>query len=205
MLHAHAMDLRAIAHWVSRHLDDIEHEQRVSRIASTLFDLTSPLHRLDPRARNLLRAAALVHDVGRSIDKSEHPAEGARLVLDDSALKLPDHDRRALAFLTFYHRDGLPRPGSEKLLKDAHDRPALRKVLSLLRAADALDSRSLESPRLLFSLKKKRVQVICYLEDFSAKARRVYQRRKKFRLMGEELGCAVEVDVRSADALTLVA
>jgi exopolyphosphatase/guanosine-5'-triphosphate,3'-diphosphate pyrophosphatase len=199
------MDLRAIAHWVSRHLDDIEHEQRVSRIASTLFALTSPLHRLDPRARNLLRAAALVHDVGRSIDKSEHPAKGARILLDDPALKLPDHDRRALAFLTFYHRDGLPRLGAEKLLKDAHDRPSLRKMLGLLRAADALDSRSLESPRLIFTLKKKRLHVMCYLEDFSNKARRVYQRRRKFRLIEEELGCAVEIDVRSADALTLVA
>jgi exopolyphosphatase/guanosine-5'-triphosphate,3'-diphosphate pyrophosphatase len=205
MLHAHAMDLRAIAHWASRHLDDVEHEQRVSRIASTLFDLTSPLHRLDPRARNLLRAAALVHDVGRSVNKSEHPAEGARILLRDGSLKLHDHDRRALAFLTFYHRDGLPRLGNEKLLKESHDRPTLRAVLALLRGADALDSRSLESPRLVFSLKKKRLQVTCYLEDFSSKARRVYQRRKKFRLMEEELDCAVEVAVRSADALTLVA
>jgi len=35
----------------------------------------------------------------------------------------------------FYHRDGLPRLGAESLLRDDHDRPALRKVLALLRAA----------------------------------------------------------------------
>src|SRR6266567_739746 len=58
------MDLRPIAHWVSRRLDQgIEHEQRVVRIASTLFDLTADLHQLNAGDRNLLRAAALVHDV----------------------------------------------------------------------------------------------------------------------------------------------
>jgi exopolyphosphatase/pppGpp-phosphohydrolase len=205
MLIPTVMDLRPIAHWVTRHLEDIEHEQRVARIASTLFDLTAPMHKLDARARNLLRAAALVHDVGRAVTKSEHPAEGAQMLLRDSALRLPDHDRRALAFLTFYHRDGLPRRGAEKLLRDAHDRPSMRKMLGLLRAADALDSRSLESPQLVFGIRKRRVHVACYLRDISGKARRVYLRRKKFQLLEEELGCEVNVDVRSAEALTLVA
>jgi exopolyphosphatase/pppGpp-phosphohydrolase len=205
MLIRTAMDLKPIAHWVSRHLEAIEHEQRVVRIASELFDLTEGIHRLDARVRNLLRAAALVHDVGRCVNKEEHPVVGARMVLRDRALRVSDYERRALAFLTFYHRDALPRLGEEALLADGHDRASLRKVLGLLRAADALDSRSLESPRLVFSLKKRRVQVTCYLQDFTGKARRVYLRRKKFQLMEDELSCAVEVDVRSADALTLVA
>ena len=206
MLSRNAMDLRAIAHWVARHLDGgIEHEQRVVRIASTLFDLTADLHDLSPRYRRLLRAAALVHDVGRSVNKPEHPRAGARLVLRDRSLGLGPFDRRALAFLTLYHRDGLPALGDESILRAAHDRVALRKVLALLRAADALDSRSLESPRLVFGLKKRRLHVACYLEDFSGKARRVYLRRKKFTLMEDEIGCTVEVDVRSAEALTMVA
>lgn len=205
MLHSTAMDLRPIAHWVARHLEDIEHEQRVARIASTLFDLTAALHDLDSRCRNLLRAAALVHDVGRSIDKAEHPAAGARLVLRDESLRLGRHEREMLAFMTLYHRDGLPREGDEKLLRDDYDRPALRKLLALLRAADALDSRSLESPQLVFGLRKRKLHVACYLRDVSGKARRVYLRRKKFRLLEEELGCTVEVDVRSAEALPLVA
>jgi exopolyphosphatase/pppGpp-phosphohydrolase len=200
------MDLRPIAHWVSRRLESIEHEQRVVRVASTLFDLTADLHHLTAAHRNLLRAAALVHDVGRSIDKDDHPVVGARLLLADRSLPIDRADRRALAFLTLYHRNGIPRRGDEPLVSSNSDERAdLRKVLALLRAADALDSRSLESPQLVFGLKKRRVHVTCYLRDLTSKARRVYLRRKKFRLLEEELACTVEVDVRSAEALTLVA
>jgi exopolyphosphatase/pppGpp-phosphohydrolase len=205
MLTATVTDLRAIVRWASGHLDSLAHEHRVFRIASTLFDLTREIHGLDASARHLLRAAAIVHDVGRSVDKADHPRIGARLVLRDRRLRVSDDDRRALAFLTLYHRDGLPERGGEALLKPDDDRETLRKVLALLRAADALDSRSKESPRLVFGLKKKRLKVTCYLEQLCPKARRVYQRRKKFRLLERELGCTIEVDVRSADALKLVA
>jgi exopolyphosphatase/pppGpp-phosphohydrolase len=205
MLTATVMDLRAIARWTSEHLDTLAHEHRVFRIASTLFDLTREIHALDGPARNLLRAAAIVHDVGRSVDKADHPRIGARLVLRDRRLRVTDGDRRALTFLTLYHRDGLPEWGDEAFLTAGDDRETLRKVLALLRAADALDSRSKESPRLVFGLKKKRLKVTCYLEQPCPKTKRVYERRKKFRLLERELGCTIEVDVRSADALKLVA
>jgi exopolyphosphatase/pppGpp-phosphohydrolase len=205
MLTATVTDLRAIARWASGHLDSLGHEHRVFRIASTLFDLTREIHGLNAPALNLLRAAAIVHDVGRSVDKADHPRIGARLVLRDRRLRVTDDERRALAFLTLYHRDGLPDWGDEAFLRPDDDRETLRKVLALLRAADALDSRSKESPRLVFGLKKKRLKVTCYLEELCAKTRRVYQRRKKFRLLERELGCTIEVDVRSAEALKMVA
>jgi exopolyphosphatase/pppGpp-phosphohydrolase len=205
MLASTAMDLRAVAQWTAARLDTLEHERRVARVASTLFDLTQPLHELRFFHRHLLRAAALVHDVGRSVNKDEHPLAGARMILRDRSLRATESDRRALAYLTLYHRDSVPAAGDESILRDGDDADALRKLLALLRAADALDSRSLESPRLVFGLKKRRLHVNCYLEDLTPKARRIYQRRKKFRLMEEEIGVRVEVDVLSAEILQLVA
>jgi exopolyphosphatase/pppGpp-phosphohydrolase len=199
------MDLSDIAHWVEHHLEGIGHEQRVVRISSSLFDLTRELHALPYTMRNLLRAAALVHDVGRSIDRDNHPAVGAGMILRSRSLRLTEADRRALAFLTLYHRDELPDFGEEEILHEEDNRQLLRKTLSLLRAADALDSRSLESPRLVFGLKRKRLKITCYLQDPTSKSRRVYQRRKKFQMLEDELDCCVEVDVRSAHALQLVA
>lgn len=205
MLTATAMDLRAVAYWASDYLDSLSHEQRVFRIASTLFDLTRDIHHLDQGARHLLRAAAIVHDIGRSVAKGGHESTGAQLVLRDKRLRVPEADRRALAFLTLYHRGPVPDAGDERLLKADDDRETLRKLLALLRAADALDSRSKERPRLVFGLKKKRLKVTCYLEQSCPKTRRLYERRKKFRLLENEFGCTVEIDVRCADALKLVA
>src|SRR4051812_31632233 len=105
ILARNTMDLSEIALWVDRHLQGIGHEQRVVRISSTLFDLTRSLHDLSFSQRRLLRAAALVHDVGRSIDKANHPEVGAQMILRSRSLRLSEADRRALAFLTLYHRD----------------------------------------------------------------------------------------------------
>jgi exopolyphosphatase/pppGpp-phosphohydrolase len=120
-------------------------------------------------------------------------------------LPLTRAQRRALAFLTLYHRDAVPAMGREALLRDGDDRASMRKILALLRTADALDSRSQESPRLTFAFRKRRLRVTCYLSDLSGKARRVYQRRKKYRLLEDELGCGVDVDVRSAERVRQVA
>src|SRR5689334_14233058 len=122
MMTTTAMDLGAVAHWALGFLPTLEHEKRVVRIATTLFDL----------ARPLLRAAALVHDVGRSIDKDDHPRVGARILLRDRSFRVRDDDRRALAYFTLYHRDRVPDLGRETLLRDDHDREAMRKILALL-------------------------------------------------------------------------
>jgi exopolyphosphatase/guanosine-5'-triphosphate,3'-diphosphate pyrophosphatase len=198
-------DLQVLADWAKSRLGSLGHERRVLRIAAHLFDLTAGLHDLTPWHRRLLKAAALVHDVGRSIDKEQHPRHGARLLLRERSLSLPRSIRRALAFLTLYHRDAVPEAGEERILTAADDRAALRKLLALLRAADSLDSRSLESPRLFFTLRRRRIQVRAYLADPTGKAKRAYSRRKKLRLLERELECRVRVELEPAHRLRLVA
>src|ERR1700679_3984505 len=59
---------QTLERWVARQLGAVEHERRVTTIASSLFELTWPLHQLAEDHLELLRLAAVVHDVGRSID-----------------------------------------------------------------------------------------------------------------------------------------
>lgn len=192
------VDLEAVAHWANTQLGTIDHERRVARIAGALFDLTQAHHGLSRPWRRVLLAAALVHDVGRCVDKADHPFRGAKLILRDGRLALREAVRRALAFLTLYHRDEVPEEGDEAYLLESDDRGALRKILALLRAADALDSRSCESPRLVMRMRRERLRITCYLQRPRPKVCRVYQRRKKFRMLKRELGCSVDVAVREA-------
>jgi len=201
---------QSIERWVARQLGAVEHERRVTTIASSLFELTWPLHQLAENHLELLRLGAVVHDVGRSIHNKTHPIQGARLLMSEASLPVSMTERRALAYLTLYHKGAVPEPGRDAILSRSDDADQLRLVLSLLRAADALDSRSLESPRLVFALvgratRLPTLHVTCYLETDCAKARRVYQRRKKFRLLEELLGCQVEIEVAQAAALGMVA
>jgi exopolyphosphatase/pppGpp-phosphohydrolase len=203
----------AVARWVSRRLGGVAHERQVAAVASSLFDLTRPLHGMGAADRRLLRLAALVHDVGRAVDKAEHPAVGAAMLLDaGAALPLASTERRLLAYLTAHHKGDVPPAGEDAYLCPTDDAGRLRRLLALLRAADALDSRSLETPRLVFALVARspraiahELRVQCYLHDDTPKARQVYRRRKKFRLLEDLFNCRVEIEIARAHALRLVA
>ena len=201
----------AVEKWVRRHLGRTDHELRVAEIASTVFGLTAPLHGYAAADARLLRLAALVHDVGRCVDEAEHPARGAAMVMGDASLPLHAGERRALAYLTLYHRGTVPAAGCDDVLHPDDDHGRLLGLLGLLRCADGLDSRSVESPRIVFALVAgmaaagPTLRVTCYLQTDSEKVRRVYRRRKKFRLLEQTLGCRVEVTVAQAQGLRMVA
>jgi len=197
--------IRSVAAWVRRKLGAAGHEERVAQIAATLFDLTSPWHRLGTAERSLLVLGALVHDVGRAVSKDGHEKLGAHTVLTDERLLLGEAERRRVAFLTRYHRGPVPEKGAEQILRDGDDRKTLRRMLAFLRAADGLDSRWMQSPQLVFAVRQRQIDVLCYLHSESDKACLPSLKRKKFRLLEEELGCRVSVDLRLNANLSLVA
>jgi exopolyphosphatase/guanosine-5'-triphosphate,3'-diphosphate pyrophosphatase len=197
--------LSSLRRWVTDHLGDIRHERRVSSIASALVDATAHFHRFSLAERRLLRMAVLVHDVGRCVDDRHHPAIGAQMILDQQSLPLKRRERRALAYLTKYHRGQVPALGEDDILRDGDDREGLLMLLGFLRAADCLDSRALPSQRVSVSARGSRVRIHCQIPEESAKARRIYTRRKKFRLLEQMLACAVEVNVECPRRLRMVA
>ena len=196
---------KSLEKWVHRQLGSIDHERRVTQIASKLFDLTWPYHGLGRAERRMLRMAATVHDVGRSIDDDTHPEQGARMLQETAQLPLEADERRGLAYLTRYHRGKVPALGADQILRRSDDAPTLRTILALLRSADALDGRSIERPRLIFEMVGRRLQVTCFLEEDTPKARKVYTRRKKHRLLEELLGCRLDVRIAHPAGLRMVA
>ncbi|HEX8342672.1 MAG TPA: HD domain-containing protein [Tepidisphaeraceae bacterium] len=185
----------AAARWVQRKLGDSRHERRVLAIAARLFELTRPLLALARSEYRLLRLGALTHDIGRSVDEKDHPAEGARLIAGTTALDLSPYDRRVLAFLAEHHRGDVPPIHKELHLGQADPRRPLRKVLGLLRVADALDSRQIAAPELVFTLTGRKLRVRCLVEGDLAEAKAVFRRRKKFHLLESFLGTEISVEV----------
>jgi exopolyphosphatase/guanosine-5'-triphosphate,3'-diphosphate pyrophosphatase len=195
---------QAAERWVQRRLGRIGHERRVTAIATTLFDLMQELHELAPAHRRVLRLAAIVHDVGRQIDARRHPALGAEMLLEDSHLPISNGERRRLAYLTRYHRGAVPEAGFDGILQSSDERKAMRRVLALLRAADTLDNRNITPPRIVIALKGRKLRVTCFIEEDCNKTRRVFGRRKKFRLLEDLLDCKVEVQIKLAEAVQAV-
>jgi exopolyphosphatase/guanosine-5'-triphosphate,3'-diphosphate pyrophosphatase len=86
------------------------HTANVRRLAGLLFDGLMPLHGLAPEARELLDAAAVLHDVGMAVGYHNHHKHGAYLV--ETSRMLNGFSHREVALLTLlvrYHRKGTPR------------------------------------------------------------------------------------------------
>ena len=95
---------------MDRYLDDREHSEHVGALAQEIFDGTARLglHGGDGRERELLWAAAMLHDVGVSVDYHDHHKHGFYLVLNAG---LPGYTHRELtliALLVRAHRKSPP-------------------------------------------------------------------------------------------------
>jgi exopolyphosphatase/guanosine-5'-triphosphate,3'-diphosphate pyrophosphatase len=120
------------------------HENQVAALTVSLFDQLLELHRFEPADRDVLFAAALVHDVGRAVNESAHHKHGAYIVRNAGLAGWRPEEIDLMAALVRYHRKALPKPTHPEW---ASADPALRRRIAglagLLRLADGLDTRRL--------------------------------------------------------------
>lgn len=188
---------RRVAGYVRKKLGDARHERRVAELASRLFTLTAAWH--DLRATDLvaLRLGCLLHDIGRSKDDALHPRLGARMIERAGELPLAPRERRLAAYLARYHRGAVPRCGHDDYLRRGEYRTAIL-LLAMLRAADALDSRSCGGASVTMERRPgdaRRITLRARPHDDSPKARKTLTRPKKYRLLETVLRCEIRVRV----------
>jgi exopolyphosphatase/guanosine-5'-triphosphate,3'-diphosphate pyrophosphatase len=140
------------------------HENQVAALALQLFDGLGELHRFEPADRDLLFAAALLHDVGRAVSPSGHHKHGAYVVRNSGLNGWRADEIELLACLVRYHRKALPKPTHPEW--NAASPETQRRILGLgamLRLADGLDRRhlgvvALVEPRVEPDLLKLRIE-----------------------------------------------
>jgi exopolyphosphatase/guanosine-5'-triphosphate,3'-diphosphate pyrophosphatase len=118
------------------------HALQVKRLAEALFDgLAGPLG-LDPDARDLLSAAALLHDVGYVVSYRQHHKHTYRLIAHASLEGYTPRERELLALVARYHRRAAPKKRHRAWAGlPREDRTLVVQLAAVLRLADALDRR----------------------------------------------------------------
>jgi exopolyphosphatase/guanosine-5'-triphosphate,3'-diphosphate pyrophosphatase len=118
------------------------HERGVARLALRIFDdLASPVG-LSGADRELLHAAALLHDIGKYVNTSAHHKHGAYLIRNAALDGWSEAEREQLAAIVRYHRKALPKTSHpEWTALAAKDRDRIGLLAGILRIADALDVR----------------------------------------------------------------
>jgi exopolyphosphatase/guanosine-5'-triphosphate,3'-diphosphate pyrophosphatase len=119
---------------------DERHARQVARLSLQLFDQLAGAHGLPASARSLLEAAALLHDVGHAVSPQRHHKHTYYLVQNADIAGFSDQERQQVALVARYHRRTPPDRGRPDLetLGPAELRQ-LRRLVALLRVADALD------------------------------------------------------------------
>ncbi|MEE2835309.1 MAG: Ppx/GppA phosphatase family protein [Myxococcota bacterium] len=119
---------------------EAEHAETVLRLARQLFDQTIELHGLGDRARVLLEAAALLHDIGAAINIDGHHKHSQYLIESTEIVGLGSYERHLVAILARYHRKAAPsRDHDDFMALRRRDRSMIERLAALLRLADALD------------------------------------------------------------------
>lgn len=119
---------------------DEPHAMQVARLAVSLFDQLSRIHGLPAAERELLEAAAILHDLGHAVANQRHHKHSYYLIANSDIVGLDDRERELVALVARFHRRSPPdRSRGELRGLSAADYRTVRRLAVLLRLADSLD------------------------------------------------------------------
>jgi exopolyphosphatase/guanosine-5'-triphosphate,3'-diphosphate pyrophosphatase len=120
---------------------EYEHTTHVADLALELWDALAlaKRHPGNPVERDLLWAAAMLHDIGTAVDYDDHHKHSRYLVLNAGLPGFSDRETALIAQLTRYHRKGSPSMGDLSPLTRNGDEGLLQRGSALLRVAEQLE------------------------------------------------------------------
>ena len=115
------------------------HVAKVRELALQMFDQLGVLHGYGAWERELLDAAAMVHDIGVRVNYYDHHKHGAYMILNSA---LPGWSHREIAIIALLvrgHRKGAIELGNLAAILHPDDEQRIMRLASLLRVAEYLE------------------------------------------------------------------
>jgi exopolyphosphatase / guanosine-5'-triphosphate,3'-diphosphate pyrophosphatase len=142
--HLHDIRRTSVYHLAENCRFEPRHAENVARYALLLFDQLSELHRLAHDERELLEAAAILHDIGYHISHAQHHRHSWYIVRNAELLGFTEREKDIIANVARYHRKSHPKLKHENLAQlSDRDRVVVQRLAAILRIADGLDRRHL--------------------------------------------------------------
>ncbi len=115
------------------------HANHVRYLANRMFNQLLPLHKYGDEARELLEAAAVLHDLGAIISYDDHHKHSQTLIINSGLPGFTPREIALIALLTRYHRKGKPRVNRYEMLLQNGDKILLVQLSAILRLAEFLE------------------------------------------------------------------
>lgn len=131
----------AVVNLAIQYESDMAHVEHVARLALQMHDSLSQQGVIDPAPgeRELLWAAAMLHDVGMTIAYDDHHKHSQYLILSAELPGFDPRERALIARIARYHRKGSPRLGELAPLTRAGDEELIARCAVLVRLAEHLE------------------------------------------------------------------
>ncbi|MCB9663493.1 MAG: Ppx/GppA family phosphatase [Alphaproteobacteria bacterium] len=174
---------------------DVAHAEHVAHLSLAVFDGTAPAHRLGAHERELLRAAALLHDIGHHISPKSHHKHGHYLLQHIRMWGFTAPEVAMLATLVRYHTRSMPKPTHpEWKALSGEDQARARVLAGILRLADALDRGHAHAvDGLRVELDDDEVRVVAHADEGGDLER--WSARERTELLARALGIPVAVQL----------
>jgi exopolyphosphatase / guanosine-5'-triphosphate,3'-diphosphate pyrophosphatase len=126
---------------------NLDNARQVAQFALSLFDQTlGLLHQWGSTERELLWAAAILHNSGHYISHSAHHKHSYYLIRNGGLLGYTDAEIEIIANLARYHRKGAPKKKHENYqLLAKTERQTIDQLSAILKVAVALDRRQINA------------------------------------------------------------
>ncbi|MBV9817241.1 MAG: Ppx/GppA family phosphatase [Solirubrobacterales bacterium] len=131
----------AVRNLAIQYESDLAHVEHVAELSLQMFDslagegLVAPV----PGERELLWAAAMLHDVGMAIAYDDHHKHSRYLIESAELPGFDPRERALIAQITRYHRKGVPKLGALESVTRPADEALLDRCAVVLRLAEHLE------------------------------------------------------------------
>ena len=116
------------------------HCEHVARLAGGIFDALRDGYALPPAGVDVLRAAALLHDIGYLINHERHHKHAYHLIMHGDLRGFSAREIELIANVARYHRRAFPKKSHPNFARlDRGERRLVRRLAGILRVADGLD------------------------------------------------------------------
>lgn len=134
-------ELLSLFHCIGRrYAYDKKHVEQVERLSLIIFDKLAKSYGMGQHERLLLRAAAILHDIGKYICMRSHSLYSYQLIMATDILSFSDEDKNIVALAAYYHANKLFEQGKKNMPPiDKKLVAVVAKLAAIIRLADAMD------------------------------------------------------------------
>jgi exopolyphosphatase / guanosine-5'-triphosphate,3'-diphosphate pyrophosphatase len=129
----------SIRNLARQHGVDLVHAEHIAGLARQLLEALPGAGLPEPGEPELVKAAALLHDVGMAVDYDDHHKHSSYLILGGGLPGFTPREVALIALMARYHRKGTPQLGPLAPLCREGDEQLLLRGAALLRIAEQLE------------------------------------------------------------------